>query len=394
METTGNLKRSRLALVTWGHFVNDSYIGFFTPILPLLIEKLALSLTVASGLAAIPAVVSSVFQPLYGMASDRTRGRFFILLGPLLSITGMGLIGIAPNAMMLGLLLLVAGVGAAAFHPQAVAAAGTASGNRKGLGISVFLFGGNLVFALGPLAIIAVVQFVGLERSYLVMLPGFLSVVFLGLYLQVPTGVTDRKQVPSLTAAFRGARTAMALLFSITVIREFTRLAVVTFLPIFLSLQGRSLMAGGITLALFSLSGAVGGMVAGGLSDRWGRKHIILVSGVLCVPFSLWDFSPSRLALSCLPDSSVCHADRDALGGGGVRARAGALACGYGIQPGHGAGVGRGRIIPDWSWPASRCHRRIPGVGSRHAGAALGHWMCHGPTAPDAISWYPLGACA
>ena len=285
METTGNLKRSRLALVTWGHFVNDSYIGFFTPILPLLIEKLALSLTVASGLAAIPAVVSSVFQPLYGMASDRTRGRFFILLGPLLSITGMGLIGIAPNAMMLGLLLLVAGVGAAAFHPQAVAAAGTASGNRKGLGISVFLFGGNLGFALGPLAIIAVVQFVGLERSYLVMLPGFLSVVFLGLYLQVPTGVTDRKQVPSLTAAFRGARTAMALLFSITVIREFTRLAVVTFLPIFLSLQGRSLMAGGITLALFSLSGAVGGMVAGGLSDRWGRKHIILVSGVLCVPF-------------------------------------------------------------------------------------------------------------
>ncbi len=84
METTSNLKRSRLALVTWGHFVNDSYIGFFTPILPLLIEKLALSLTVASGLAAIPAVVSSVFQPLYGMASDRTRGRFFILLGPLL----------------------------------------------------------------------------------------------------------------------------------------------------------------------------------------------------------------------------------------------------------------------------------------------------------------------
>jgi FSR family fosmidomycin resistance protein-like MFS transporter len=76
----------------------------------------------------------------------------------------------------------------------------------------------------------------------------------------------------------------MALLFTITVIREFTRLAVVTFLPIFLSRQGHSLMAGGVTLALFSLAGALGGMVGGSLSDTWGRKAVIIVSGIACVP--------------------------------------------------------------------------------------------------------------
>jgi FSR family fosmidomycin resistance protein-like MFS transporter len=88
----------------------------------------------------------------------------------------------------------------------------------------------------------------------------------------------------SLTAAFKGAHTSMALLFSIAVIREFTRLAVVTFLPILLALQGRSLTAGGVTLALFSLAGALGGMVGGSLSDTWGRKTVILASGLLCVP--------------------------------------------------------------------------------------------------------------
>jgi FSR family fosmidomycin resistance protein-like MFS transporter len=284
MEAAGRLQRSPLALVTMGHFLNDCYGSFFAPILPLLIEKLSLSIAAASGLAAIPSIMSSIFQPLYGMASDRIRGRLFILLGPSLSIVSMGLLGIAPNAVVLGLLLLLSGLGAAAFHPQAVAAAGAVSGSRKGLGISIFTFGGSIGFALGPLVIIGAVQLLGLHRSYYIMLPGMVLMVLLTLYLQVPGGAIDRQQMPSLAAAFHGIHTPMALLFSIAVVREFTRLAVVTFLPISLAMQGRSLMAGGITLALFSLAGALGGMVGGWLSDRWSRKGVILTSGLLCVP--------------------------------------------------------------------------------------------------------------
>ena len=120
--------------------------------------------------------------------------------------------------------------------------------------------------------------------SALVMIPGLVSVLLLGLYLRVPRGVSLHGRRLSLAAAFRGAHRSMALLFSIAVIREFTRLAVVTFLPIFLAMQGQSLAAGGVTLALFSLSGALGGMLGGSLSDAWGRRAVILVSGVLCVP--------------------------------------------------------------------------------------------------------------
>jgi FSR family fosmidomycin resistance protein-like MFS transporter len=109
-------------------------------------------------------------------------------------------------------------------------------------------------------------------------------VLLLGLYLKVPTEVVRRQRVLSLTAAFKGSQKAMALLFSIAVIREFSRIAVVTFLPIFLAMQGRSLAAGGITLALFSMAGALGGMIGGSLSDVWGRKTLILASGLLCVP--------------------------------------------------------------------------------------------------------------
>jgi len=301
MEVANRLQRSRLALVTLGHFLNDSYGSFFTPILPLLIEKLSLSLTAASGLASIPSITAAIFQPLYGMASDRIRGRLFILLGPFLSVICMGLIGVVPNAWLLGLLLLLAGLGSAAFHPQAVAAAGTVSGMRKGLGISVFTFGGSLGFAVGPLAIIGAVRFWGLDRSYYVTLPGLLCVLVMLLSLHVPTGKTDRARTASLVEAFEGAQRPMALLFAITVMREFTRLAVATFLPIVLAMQGRSLLAGGVTLSLFSLAGALGGMVGGVLSDTWGRKSIIAVSGLLCVPLLYGVFhTDGLLALGCL----------------------------------------------------------------------------------------------
>lgn len=285
METSRSLQRSQLALVTWGHFLNDCYGSFFAPILPLLIEKLSLSLTLASGLASITSITSAVFQPLYGIASDRIHGRIFIVIGPFLSTVCMSLIGVAPNAALLGTLLLLAGMGSAAFHAQAVAAAGAVSGNRKGFGISVFIFGGSVGFAVGPLAIIGAVYLWGLAHSYYAVIPGLLSVLLLGIWLNVPRGRTEQRGMLSLAAAFRGTHKSMALLFAIVVIREFTRLAVVTFLPIFLAMQGRSLVAGGITLALFSLAGALGGMVGGSLSDTWGRKAVILASGILCVPF-------------------------------------------------------------------------------------------------------------
>jgi FSR family fosmidomycin resistance protein-like MFS transporter len=247
-------------------------------------------MTMASGLAAIPSITSSICQPLYGMASDRVQGRFFMLLGPALTILCLSSIGLAPNVVLLGLVRLIAGVGPAAFHPQAVAVAGAASGARKGLGISLFGFGGNVGFALGPLVIIAAVQLFGLKGSAFIAVPGFLGLWFLIRYLHVPSRTVERAQMVSLKTAFEGVYGPMSLLFSIAVLREFTRLAVVTFLPIYLTMKGSSLIMGGITLTLFSLAGAAGGMIGGSLSDAWNRKGVIALSGIICVPLLLGVF--------------------------------------------------------------------------------------------------------
>jgi FSR family fosmidomycin resistance protein-like MFS transporter len=98
------------------------------------------------------------------MASDRIHGHMFIVLRSLLSVVRMSPIGVAPNAVLVGVLLLLAGIGSAAFHPQAVAAAGMLSGERRAFGISVFTFDGSVGFAIGPLAILGVIHLWGLER--------------------------------------------------------------------------------------------------------------------------------------------------------------------------------------------------------------------------------------
>lgn len=278
------MQTSRLALVTFGHCLNDCYAAFLTPILPLLINHLSLSLTMASGLVAIPSITSSICQPLYGMASDRVQGRFYMLFGPALTVICMSCIGLASHVVILGALLLIAGIGTAAFHPQAVAVAGAASGARKGFGISLFGFGGNIGFALGPLVIIGAIQMFGLRGSALIVIPGLFGVWLMIRYLHVPHKTIERAQMASLKTAFAGVYGPMSLLFSISVLREFTRLAVVTFLPIYLTMQGRSLIMGGVTLTLFSLAGAAGGMIGGSLSDAWNRKGVIAISGIVCVP--------------------------------------------------------------------------------------------------------------
>ncbi len=96
--------------------------------------------------------------------------------------------------------------------------------------------------------------------------------------------------MPSLKTAFEGVYGPMSLLFSIAVLREFTRLAVVTFLPIYLTMKGSSLIMGGVTLTLFSLAGAAGGMIGGSLSDAWNRKGVIAISGLISVPLLLGVF--------------------------------------------------------------------------------------------------------
>ena len=91
-------------LLAGAHFVHDVFTAFLAPLLPLLIEKLGLTLFQASTLSVVTQL-PSFFNPFLGAFVDRSRlHRLFVSIGPAGSGTLMCLMGLAPSY---GVLLMI-----------------------------------------------------------------------------------------------------------------------------------------------------------------------------------------------------------------------------------------------------------------------------------------------
>src|SRR2546422_7207842 len=166
------IDRRLLLATTAAHFLNDFYVAFLAPLLPLVVAKFNLSLALAGLLASVLTTSAAMTQPLFGIMADRLKRRIFVILGPTLTVLAMGLMGLAPTYALLMALLLIAGTGTASFHPQGASTAGEASGHPKGTRLSLFVGGGELGYSLGPLVIALIVAARGLEATWLGALPG------------------------------------------------------------------------------------------------------------------------------------------------------------------------------------------------------------------------------
>ena len=104
-------------------------------------------------------------QPLFGLWSDR-RGAMWLLPGGV-ALAGVGIGprgGRAALRRSSSLLVFVAGIGVAAYHPEGAKFAAYASGQKRASGMSYFNIGGNTGYALGPIVVTPLVLWLGLER--------------------------------------------------------------------------------------------------------------------------------------------------------------------------------------------------------------------------------------
>lgn len=268
------------------HFVNDIYASFLAPLLPLVVTKFNLTLTLAGLLATIFTASSALSQPLFAILADRMPRRTLVALGPTLTVVGMGLLGLAPSYLAMVGVLLIAGIGTASFHPAAASSAGTVSQEQRGLGVSLFVTGGELGFSSGPIVIALVVSSLGLGSTALVAVPGLL--LCLGLWWFVARQPTIRvARTGGLHADLRRVWRSLAVLYLIVVCRSIIITSYVTFLPLLIRVRGGSLIAGGAAVFLLGGMGALGGLIGGILSDRFGRRGILLASFLLGAPMLL-----------------------------------------------------------------------------------------------------------
>src|SRR5688572_27043862 len=101
------------------HFLVDGYGNVLTPLLPILIPQLHLSRAAAGALHMLFQLANSVSQLWFGQIADRWRPRVLLVWGPLVAVAILPFVGLAPTGTALALVLILGGLGGAAFHPPA-----------------------------------------------------------------------------------------------------------------------------------------------------------------------------------------------------------------------------------------------------------------------------------
>lgn len=270
--------------IVGGHFIHDIYTSFLSPLLPLLIEKLSLSLTLAGSLSALTSL-SGLLNPFIGYLADKVSLRYFVIFAPGVTATLISSMGFAPSYFILATILFVTGISVAAFHAPAPAMIGEVSGKKVGLGMSLFMAGGELGRSIGPLLAVWAVSTWTLDGYYRIMALGWVATVVLYFRLH------NIQARPVKNGSLQAIRPLLKRLFLplvlITIFRNLIISGISVYLPTFMNSEGASLMIAGSALSIYEFAGVGGALTSGTLSDRFGRKFILVASAILSTVFLL-----------------------------------------------------------------------------------------------------------
>ena len=284
--------RKQFYFLTLSHTVLDSYATLLSHLQPLLLAKLAATgarNSLAGYFISVYSIFSSLGQILFGWLSDKFRTVHFLTIGVAFTAIGLSLLWVAPSANIVYLLLAIGGIGVAAFHPQATAYAGALAAEGRGMGTSIFLTGGNIGRALGPVVLMFIPYRFGLNFLAWEMIPGLL------VALLVPKVLRFEKQL-DLTASTRGTPNeapsqqapfwtvasphllALSVLFIIAALRTVTLTGLENFLSVHLNDQDYSNQVRSLVIALFIFAGSMGIMSSGWLMSRVNTYVLLMVS--------------------------------------------------------------------------------------------------------------------
>lgn len=277
--------------ISLAHLAHDVYSSFLAPILPLIVEKLGISLSLAGMLSVIQRI-PSLFNPFIGILADNFKVRYFVIFAPAITTISMSLIGLAPSYLMLAILLFIVGLSSTMFHVPSPVMIRHISGNKLGKGMSFFMVGGELARTLGPLIIVAAVTHWGLEGTYKLIPFGLIASVILFFKLRnidLREDFQKEKTHISYTSTFKKFLPTFLILGLIIFFRGAMKSALTLYLSVYLTDKGNSLWFAGIALSVIQFAGVIGTLTAGTFSDRLGRRTTMVII-TAASPVLMWLF--------------------------------------------------------------------------------------------------------
>lgn len=289
MENKSQTQYFRIGILSIAHMLNDLYSNYLPQLLPFLLVIIPnFTATRAAVLVSTFTISSSLIQPIFGYFLDQKGQRWMVYVGTLWMAVMLSLTGVVTNYWVLVLLAASAGLGTAAFHPQATTMVNEVSGRHQSGILSVFVAFGNVGYALGPLLLIPLFQTFGLSASVFTVIPGIVVTVLLILF--APKNRVAKKTLPSLSTVMNSLRSAKKELFvviTVIAVRSAAYIGLLTILPLYFNYLHLSNIDSSHLIFIMLIAGAAGGVLGGFIADRFGRKKLTVGSLVAATPLFL-----------------------------------------------------------------------------------------------------------
>ena len=279
-------------LITLGHALTHWYPATFYLILPIIGKELGLNYSQIGLIMTCQYLAGAVANVPGGILVD-TVGRKGVLMA--LSLFWVGfpylLMGFSHGYLMLLGCVALVGFGNSLWHPTAIPTLARSYPTRKGLVLSIHGMGGNVGDALAPLAIGSLLAVLTWRQVVIVnVIPGLVMSLLLLVMLgslrvrsaKAKAGNDGRVQslreyFSAVPALFRNR--SLVLLTASSAFRSMTQNALLTFLPVYLAYEmGYSPLWVGAGMFALQAAGFAATPIAGHLSDRMGRRAIMMTS--------------------------------------------------------------------------------------------------------------------
>ena len=272
----------RIWELTIAHLINDIYAPVLMSLQPVLITMYGYGYFEAALLPVVHSLTSSLLQPFFGYLADKKGIKVSVGISILLSGIGISVLGLIPNQYIMMLLCVaLSGVGHASFHPGALCQVSIlATGSSRGKLTSLFVVGGNMGVALGPIIAGIILTTGGVPQVIWLIVPAIATALFLHLN---PLAECCNIKQETVSEGKENWRPVM-LLFSGATLRSWVTFGGMTFLPTYLVLEGYSLLEATTLVSIMMVAGVAGQLSGGALSDRIGRKKVIVITTFASIP--------------------------------------------------------------------------------------------------------------
>ena len=269
------------------HCINDFGQGSLAALIPFFIANFGLNYYQSASIIFCNTVVASVAQPILGYVADRWRVPWFIPVGFTVTLVSISAIALATSYEMILALSLIAGIGAALFHPEAALLVNRTQSNELGNAMGRFAVGGSAGFALGPLLAGGVYVFGG---QFLWL---FTAIALIGvlLYVYAFTGSTDTDAIGESKSSAKSTNSgtndwvSFGKLFFVIASRSIIFSVLSIFIPIlYITVINGEASASSLALTMYFAMGAVLTYMGGALSDKLGFLKTVRLGNLIFLP--------------------------------------------------------------------------------------------------------------